>query len=73
MTAMEDENYFTEPPTLDGVVISQTEILLDRADCLAVSYHADAEAFRGPGAETERIEVFWPRPTDGKWRASLSR
>ena len=65
---MEDENYFTEEPTREGIIIEVQEVLIDREDCLAVSYHGDATVFRGPDAQGEFITVYWPRPSDARWR-----
>ncbi len=38
------------PPTREGILIEVLEVLIDREDCLAVSYHGDATTFRGPDA-----------------------
>ncbi len=65
---MEDDDYFTQSPTREALIIEVKEILIDREDCLAVSYHGDATAFRGPRAQGDMITVYWPRPTDGEWR-----
>jgi hypothetical protein len=68
LEAMKDEDYFTQPPTREGIVIERLTVLIDRVDCLAASYHVDVTTFRGPGAEDDALVVFWPRPSDGRWR-----
>lgn len=65
---MEDDDYFTNPPTRDRIVIEVLEMLIDRADCLAVTYRGDVTAFRGSGAIGELTTVYWPRPIDSRWR-----
>jgi hypothetical protein len=65
---MNDDDYFTQPPTQEGIVIEALTVLIDRPDCLAVSYVGDATGFRGPDARAELTAVYWPRPSDGHWR-----
>ena len=67
---MADDSFFVVEPTLESLVIVLHEVLIDRQDCLAVSYFGDATAFRGDGAEGETIRVLWPRPSDGRWRSA---
>jgi hypothetical protein len=68
--AMDNPDYFVAQPTSDSLVIDVKRILADTNACLAVTYYANAEEFRGEGAETERTEVYWPRPSDGSWRSA---
>ena len=68
LALMDDESYFIGPPTWDATVIEVREILIDREDCLAVTYRGDVTAFRGPGAVGDLTTVYWPRPSDGTWR-----
>jgi hypothetical protein len=65
---MGEAGYFVGSPTIQTVIIELTEILVDREDCVAVAYFGDSSAFRGPGAAGNVEAVFWPRPSDGKWR-----
>jgi hypothetical protein len=65
---MKDEDYFTQPPTREGIVVEVMEILIDRPDCLAVSYRGDVTAFRGSDAIGDLTTVYWPRPSDSRWR-----
>ena len=67
---MLDDGFVTAEPTPEGLLIDISEILIDREDCLAVAYYGDATAFRGVGAEGGTTTVFWPRPSDGKWRSA---
>lgn len=62
---------FTAEPSLQEMHVDVKRLLLDRPDCLAVHVTADAAAFRGPGAMTERVEVLWPDPRYG-WRFATS-
>lgn len=65
---MGEVDYFTSPPTMATVEVKLSEIFADRGDCLAVAYFGDSSAFRGPGSSGDVTAVFWPRPSDGKWR-----
>ncbi|MGZ8784558.1 MAG: hypothetical protein ACXW1Y_03220 [Acidimicrobiia bacterium] len=67
---MADDSFFVAEPTLATTLIEVREVLIDRGDCLAVSFYGDATAFRGDGAMGETIMVLWPRPSDGKWRSA---
>ncbi|HKZ30670.1 MAG TPA: hypothetical protein VJ482_13685 [Acidimicrobiia bacterium] len=67
---MADDSFFVAQPTLQSTLIEVREILIDREDCLAVSYYGDSTAFRGEGAEGEAIVALWPRPSDGRWRSA---
>ena len=67
---MEDDSFFVDPPTLETTVIVVHEVLIDRRDCLAVSYFGDSSAFRGDGAAGETIMALWPRPSDSSWRSA---
>jgi hypothetical protein len=62
---------FTAAPTLDGVVISSLEILLDRPDCLVVFQTVDLSAFRPPGTTGETVSVYWSDPRYG-WRKATA-
>jgi len=68
--SMADASFFVAEPTLESTVILVREVLIDREDCLAVSYYGDATAFRGPEAAGDVLAVYWPRPADGRWRAA---
>ena len=50
---MADRSFFVAQPTREATIIDVHEVLIDRGDCLAVSYFADSTAFRGEGAEGE--------------------
>jgi hypothetical protein len=65
---MGEVDYFAAQPTMQAVVVDRIGILIDRPDCLAVSYLGDSSAFRGPGSSAAVTAVFWPRPSDRRWR-----
>jgi hypothetical protein len=67
---MSDDSFFVAEPTQEANVIEVREILIDRADCLAVSMHVDWTAFRGPIGQGDLTAVYWPRPSDGRWRSA---
>jgi hypothetical protein len=67
---MSDDSFFVAEPTRDANVIDVREILIDRDDCLAVSMYVDWSAFRGPAGQGDLTAVYWPRPSDGKWRSA---
>jgi hypothetical protein len=67
---MADGSFFVGKPTLESIVAVVDEVLIDRDDCLVVSYYGDATAFRGEGAEGQTVVALWPRPLDGRWRTA---
>lgn len=67
---MSDTSFFVGEPTFEATLAAVHEILIDRKDCLAVSYFGDATAFRGGEGAAETIVSFWPRPSDGRWRVA---
>ena len=67
---MGDNSFFIAEPEMESIVVEIRKILIDREDCLAVSYYGDSTAFRGEGAEGEAIMALWPRPADGRWRSA---
>ena len=67
---MADSSFFVGEPTRVANVIEVREILIDRADCLAASIYVDWTAFRGPAGRGDLAVVYWPRPSDGKWRSA---
>ncbi len=68
--ALFGEMEFTQPPTLDGIVIQSVELLRSDNECLAVWVSADASAFRGSGAGGEALYVL--RSMDRGWRFASS-
>ena len=68
---MADGSFFIGEPKRETNVIEVREILIDRDDCLAVSMHVDWTAFRGPAGQGDLTAVYWPRPSDGRWRSCL--
>ena len=55
-----DTMTFIEPPTLEGVVIEDLALLLDRSDCLVVEQTLDLSSFRGAGSIGSTVSVLWP-------------
>jgi hypothetical protein len=71
MQSEESGVFFTDEPTLDGVVIDSLEILLDRQDCLVVFQAVDLSAFRPAGTTFETVSVYWSDPRYG-WRKATA-
>jgi hypothetical protein len=67
---MADSSFFVGEPTRGADVIEVRELLIDRVDCLAVAIHVDWTAFRGPAGQGDLTVVYWPRPSDGRWRSA---
>ena len=68
--AMSDDSFFVAAQTREAVIIEIHKILIDRQDCLAVSYHGDWTAFLGPDGQEDETAAYWPRPLDGRWRSA---
>ncbi len=56
---------FTAPPSLEGIVLTDLEILRSDDKCLVVWAKLDVTAFRGPGMVTDGVTVL--RYHDGQW------
>ena len=54
-----DPMEFTAAPTIEGVLIEDLSILLDRPDCLVVNQNIDVSAFRGPDITIQNVSVLW--------------
>jgi hypothetical protein len=67
---MADSSFFVGEPTREADVIEVRELLIDRVDCLAVAIYVDWTAFRGPAGQGDLTVVYWPRPSDGRWRSA---
>ena len=67
---MADPSFFVSKPTLESTLAMVHEILIDRTDCLAVSYFGDATAYRGEEGAAQTTVAFWSRPSDGRWRTA---
>jgi hypothetical protein len=58
---------FTAEPTLEGILLSDIEILRADEECTAIWAKLDVSAFRGPGSQTEGVHIF--RRTDDRWKS----
>jgi hypothetical protein len=67
---MADRSFFVSQPTLESTLAVIYEILIDRPDCLAVSYFGDATAYRGAEGAAETTVALWSRPPEGRWRTA---
>jgi hypothetical protein len=61
---------FVARPTLEGIGMSETEILRTDSDCLVVISTIDVTEFRGEGATSRSVEVL--RTVDGEWKFAAS-
>ncbi|HXV72154.1 MAG TPA: hypothetical protein VEB69_12245 [Acidimicrobiia bacterium] len=60
---------FESPPSVDAIVV-EVEILRSDRECLVTYGSLDVSAFRGPGSQTESVQVL--RNMDGEWRFATS-
>ena len=61
---------FEASPTLEGIEMSETEILRADSGCLAVISTIDVTDFRGDGATSRSVEVL--RTVNGEWKFAAS-
>jgi len=50
---------FVAPPSAEGVLFEELEVLLDRSDCLVVNQTLNLSDFRGPDAVGSTVSVLW--------------
>lgn len=60
-----DHLTFDSPPSSDGVIIRNVDVLLDRPDCLVAYYEIDVSSFRGDGMISTGVAVMWPNDRHG--------
>jgi hypothetical protein len=56
---------FTAQPSIEGVLLTQTEILRSDEECLVVWMGIDVSAFRGEGSQSQMVTVA--RRADDMW------
>jgi hypothetical protein len=56
---------FTAQPSIEGVLLTQTEILRSDEECLVVWMNIDVSAFRGEGSQSQMVTVA--RRADDTW------
>jgi hypothetical protein len=61
---------FTTPPTLEGVVLTDSELLRSDEDCLVLWSTIDVSAFRGEGSESQMVTVT--RWVSDAWRLATT-
>ena len=61
---------FVARPSLDGVIVSGTEVLRADTTCLAIWTTIDVSEFRGTGASTDNVVVL--RNVDSAWRLATT-
>jgi len=57
---------FIATPSVEGILLSQTEILRSDEACLVVWSSIDVSAFRGEGSQSQMVTVV--RRTDDMWK-----
>lgn len=61
---------FTEAPTRDGVLLSQSELLRSDEDCLVAWSTIDVSSFRGESSDSEMVTVT--RWVDDTWKLATT-
>lgn len=61
---------FTEAPTRDGVLLSQSELLRSDEDCLVAWSTIDVSSFRGESSDSQMVTVM--RWVDDTWKLATT-